>query len=99
MLPGPIRIIQAVVKCVLGRQERDDSIPRRIMTEIRHQMAEVVFLLLPHRAIREKDVCVAPRESANGVIGIDPCVDPSGGVEFGAGRSKLGGDRPRGRRE
>ena len=51
MLPGTVGVVEVVVKCVLRRQKRDDSIPRRIVSEISDEMAQVVFLLLSDGAI------------------------------------------------
>ena len=93
MLPGTVGVVEVVVKRVLRRQKRDDSIPRRIVSEISDEMAQVVFLVLSDGAIGEKNVCVVLCESTNGVVRIDPGFDSSGRIEFGARRPKLGSNR------
>ena len=46
MLPGTVGVVEAVVERVLGRQEGDNSIAWGVVSKIRDEMAEVVFLLL-----------------------------------------------------
>ena len=58
-------------------------------------MAQVVFFPLANGTISEKDVRAVARQSADCVIGIDPCLDPGYSIEFCARRAQLGGDSRR----
>jgi len=74
---------------VLCGEERHDMRSCQFRTEVRHQMAKVVFFLRPDRTIRDHHADVLARERSDRVIGIDPGVDALGRLQFCARRTEF----------
>ena len=85
--------MQTVVERVFGCQEGHDTLSRRIITEVRDQMAQVVLFALTDRAVGDKDVGVLSGQTPDGVVGVDPGLDPGRGIKLSSGWSELGGGR------
>lgn len=87
-----VGVAQAELQRMLAREKRDDMLARQVGPEIRHEMAKIVLFLGPHRAVGDHHAHVLPGERANRMIGVDPGVDPFGGLQFGAWRAELDGN-------
>ena len=89
MLDRAVGVAKAVVERVLGGEERDDLRSRHVAAEVRDEMPQVVFFLRADGAVGQEDVDVAPRERADGVVGVDPRVHARAAPEARAGRAQL----------
>ena len=74
LLPRLLRVAQAEVERVLGRQERNDQLPGHVGTEVRDEMPKIVLLLLPDGAVGEKDGDVLFRQRTHRVVRVNPGV-------------------------
>ena len=89
VLMRALGVRQAVLERMLRRDERHDALARHVVAEIDHEMAEVVFFLGAHRAVREHDERALPRETADRVIRIDPRVHAFARRQLRARRPQL----------
>ena len=81
---------QAVLERVLRGQERHDALARHVVAEIRHEMAEVVFLLRADGAVGEEHERASAREPLHGVVGVDPRIHALARRELGPRRPQFG---------
>jgi len=89
VLPRTLRIRNAVAERMLAREERHDPLPRHIGAEVRDEVSEVVFLRATHGAVGQEHVRAALRESADGVVGVDPGVHPLRTCQFRKRRTQF----------
>ena len=66
------------------------SFARNVGPQVRHEMPQVVFFGDADGAVGEKHECSLPRETAHGVIRIDPRIHAFAGLELGSRRPQLG---------
>ena len=88
---GLIRIGEAELQRMLGREKRDDLVAADGVAEVGDEMAQVVFFLRADRAIGHHDAHVVPRQRSNGVVGVDPRVHALCRFELRPGRAELDG--------
>ena len=74
---------------MLGGEKRHHPVARGIVTKVRDQMPQVVFLGSSDGTISQEDVRALPGQAAHGVVSVDPGVDAGGHVEFGSWRTQL----------
>ncbi len=63
--------------------------------QIGDEMTEVVFFLRADRAVGQHDEEFAPRQAADGAIGVDPRIHGRRGAQFGTRRPQFGRDDQR----
>lgn len=90
VLACPVGIVQAVVQRVLARQKRHYPLVRRVRSEVRNQVAQVVFLLGADRAVGQKDEHAPVREAPDGMVGVDPGIHARRGGQLRARRPQFG---------
>ena len=89
VLPRPRRVSEAERHRVLRRQERHDARRVDVLPEVGDEVAEVVLLRRPHRAVGQADEGVATGEGADRVVGVDPRAHAGVRAELGARRTQL----------
>ena len=89
VLVRALRVRETVLDRVLGREKGDDPFARNVSTEVRHEMAEIVFFLRTDRAVGQEHECTLTAQAAHGVIGVDPCVHALVRCQFGPRRPQL----------
>ena len=77
---------------MFGGQKRHDPVVRHVATEIRDQVAEVVFLLRADGAVGQEHECALTREAADGMIGVYPRVHAFARRQLGPRRPQFGRD-------
>src|SRR5439155_20697596 len=89
VLVRALRVRETVLDRVLGREKGDDPFARNVSTEVRHEMAEIVFFLRTDRAVGQEHECTLTAQAAYGVVGVDPCVHALARCQFGPRRPQL----------
>ena len=84
-----VRIRQAVLHRVLGRQKRDDAVAGDVEAEIGDKVTEVVLFRRAHRAVGEEHERPLARQPPHRVVGVNPRVHAFRGGELGARRAQL----------
>jgi hypothetical protein len=87
-----IGVAEAEVDRVLGGEERHHALTRHVGAQVGDQVAQVVLLLRAHGAVGDHHAHVVAHQAPDGVIRVDPGVDASRGLEFGARRTQFDGD-------
>jgi hypothetical protein len=88
-LHRPVCIGRAIFHRVLACQKRDDRVTGDVGPEIADEMAQVVFLFEPDRAVCEEYRCPAPGEAAHRMIRVNPRVHACGGLQLRARRPQF----------
>jgi hypothetical protein len=90
-----VGVAQAEVDRVLGGEEGNDALARHVGPEVGHQVAQVVLFLRAHGAVGHHHLHVAPDETTDGVVGVDPGVDAGRRLQFRSRRAQFHGDHVR----
>ena len=89
MLPDLLGIGEAIVERMLGREKRNDPITRDILTQIVHEVPQVVFFLRADSAVGEKDLDVQPCQAADRMVHVNPRIHAFDRSQLCSGRPQL----------
>ena len=92
---GLVRIGEAELQRVLGREKRDDLVAADGVAEVGDEMAQVVFFLRADGAVGDHDAHVMARQRSDRVVGVDPRVHAFGRFELRPRGTELDGDDAR----
>ena len=75
VLSGPLGVAEAIRQRVFRGEKRNDAVQRDVGADVRNQMAKVVLFTGSDGVVGEEDVGALTRETANGMIGVNPRID------------------------
>ena len=88
-LTRPLGVREAILERVLGGHEGHDALARDVVSEVGHEVTQIVFFVRANGAVGQEHERALTREALDRVIRVNPGVHAFASGEFGARRPQL----------